>query len=81
MDRQHLDRLGVGLEAAAALLVGRVLARLGDPPAQPAVSAVVPELLGRRRGVQQLADVAQVGQPPLAVGRRAARARAGPRRA
>ena len=38
------------------------------------------ELLGRRGGVQQLADVAQVGQPALAVGGARARARAGPRR-
>ena len=35
MDRQHLDRLRVRFEAAAALLVGRVLARFGDLPAQP----------------------------------------------
>ena len=44
-----------------------------------AVSAVTPELLGRRRGVQQLADVAQVGEPALAVDACAAPARAGPR--
>ena len=75
MDRQHLDGLGVGLQAAAALLVGGVAARpRRSAGAATPVSAVVPELLGRRRGVQQLADVAQVGQPALAVGGRAARA-------
>ena len=81
MDREDLDRLGVGLEPAAALLVARVLLGLGDPPPQPRGERGRPELLGRRGGVQQLADVAQVGQPPLAVGAARARAPAAPRRA
>ena len=68
VDGQDLDGLGVGLEPAAALLVARVLGRLGDPPAQPAGQGRRPELLGRRRRVEELADVAQVGQPALPVG-------------
>ena len=69
MDRQDLDGLGVGLEPAAALLVARVLAGLGDPPAQPRGQGGHAELLGRRLGVEELADVAEVGQPALAVDR------------
>ena len=67
MDRQHLDRLGVGLQPPAALLVARLLLGLGDPPPQPRRQRGRAELLGRRRGVQELADVAQVGEPALAV--------------
>ena len=66
VDGEDLHGLGVGLEAAAAVLVVGVLVGLGDPPAQPGVSAVAPRLLGVGRGVQQLADVAQVGQLALA---------------
>ena len=68
VDRQDLDRLGVGLQAAAAVLVARVLVGLGDAPAQPRRPARSCRAARRRRGVQELADVAQVGQPPLAVG-------------
>ena len=67
VDRQHLHGLGVGLQPAAALLVAGVVAGLGDPTAQPRGQRGNAELLARRRGVQQLADVAQVGQPALAV--------------
>ena len=70
VDREDLDGLGVGLQAAAALLVGGVAVGLGDAPAQPRRQRRRPELLARRGGVQELADVAQVGQPALAVGAR-----------
>ena len=71
VDRQHLDRLGVGLEPAAALLVARVLApprrsagaARRSAPSSPICSAVA-------AACSSCADVAQVGQPPLAVGRR-----------
>ena len=59
---EDLDGVGVRLQAAAAVLVAGVPARLGDPPPQPAGERGGPELLG----VQQLADVPQVGQPALA---------------
>ena len=67
VDGEDLDRLGIGLEAAAALLVARVLAGRGDLLAQPRGQRGGAHLLGRRRGVQELADVAQVGQLALAV--------------
>ena len=70
VDRQHLDGVGVGLEAAAALLVVDVTLGLGDAPAQPSRQRGGAELLGRDLGVQELGDVAQVGQPALAVGGR-----------
>ena len=77
VDREDLDRLGVGLQPAAALLVAGVLRRpRRSAAAATPVSAVVAELLGRRRRVQQLADVAQVGQP-RARRRRARRTRSG----
>ena len=65
MDRQHLHGLVVGLQPAAALLVGLLLGR-GDPRAQPGDQRGRAHLLGLGRGVQELADVAQVGQPALA---------------
>ena len=67
MDRQHLDRLGVRLEPAAALLVAGVESGLGDPRPQPRRERRRAELLVGRGRVQQLPDVAQVGQLPLAV--------------
>ena len=67
VDGEHLDRLGVGLQAAAALLVGRVVPGVGDLPAQPRGERGDAGVLGHRRLVQQLGDVAQVGQAPLAV--------------
>ena len=81
VDRQHLHGLGVGLQPAAALLVARLLLGGGDPLAQPAGQRGRAEPLGGGRRVQQLADVAQVGQPPLAVDLGEQRGRAGPRRA
>ena len=69
VDREHLHRLGVGLQPAAALLVAGLLLGGGDPLAQPAGQRGRAEPLGGRRRVQELADVAQVGQPPLAVDR------------
>jgi hypothetical protein len=81
VDRQDLHRLLVGVQAAAALLVARLVLRGGDPLAQPGGQRGRAHVLGRRRGVQQLGDVAQVGQPALAVDARQDAARAGPRRA
>ena len=67
VDGQDLDRLLVGLQPAAAVLVARVLDGLGDPAPQPADQRGGAELLGGGRRVQQLGDVAHVGQRPLAV--------------
>ncbi len=82
VDGQHLDRLGVGLQAPAGLLLVGVAAGVGDPPPQPGGQRGHPELAGGRGGVQQLAHVAQVGELALAVGaRQQARGHAlGPRR-
>ena len=82
VDGEHLDGLGVGLEPPAALLVARVLLGLGDPAPQPRRQRRRrPCCSVGRRGVQELADVAQVGQRALAVGGPPARAPAAPRRA
>ena len=70
MHRQHLHRLGVALEPAAALLVVVVLRRLEHALAQPRRQRGGAHLLGHRRGVEQLADVPEVGHPPLAVDHR-----------
>ena len=67
VDGEHLDGLGVGLQAARALLVGRVGGGVGDAAAQPARQRGGAELLVHGDRVQELGDVAQVGQPPLAV--------------
>ena len=66
MDGQHLDRLGVGVEPQGAILVGAVPVGVGDPLPQPGGQRGNAELLLGRGGVQQLADVAEVGQPALA---------------
>ena len=66
VDGQHLHRLGVGVEPPGALLVGAVPVGLGDPLPQPGGQRGDAELLLGRGGVQQLADVAEVGQPALA---------------
>ena len=68
VDGEDLHRFGVGLEAPAAILVVRVLPRLGDPPPQPRGEGGGSELLGRRLQMQELADVAQIGELPFAVG-------------
>ena len=68
MDRQHLHRLAVRLQPPAAVLVGDVLAGLGDPAAQPRRQGGDPEPLGHRLAVEQLADVAEIGERALAVG-------------
>ena len=67
MDREHLDRLGVGFEPARALLLAVVAIRVGDALGQPAAQRGDAEPLGARGAVQQLREVAQVGQPALAV--------------
>ena len=68
VDRQDLDRLGVGVEPPAALLVAAVARRRrrSAGAARP-VSEVTPSCSLGRGGVQELADVAEVGQPALAV--------------
>ena len=55
MDRQHLHRLGVGVEPQRAILVGAVAVGVGDPLPQPGGQRGDPELLLGRGGVQQLA--------------------------
>ncbi len=67
VDRQHLHRLGVGLESAAAVLGVVFLAGLVDALAQPAGEGGDAELLGGGGAVQELADVAEVGELALAV--------------
>ena len=71
MDRQHLHRLGVGVEPRGCDPRRRCRGSASAIRCRSqAVSARDPELLGRRRDVQQLADVAEVGQSALAVGAR-----------
>ena len=67
MDGQHLHRLAVRLQPPAAVLVGDVLAGLGDPAAQPRRQGGDAEPAGHRLAVEQLADVAQIGERALAV--------------
>ena len=67
---QHLHRLGVALQPPAALLVVVVGRRLEHALAQPRRQRGRAHLLGHRRGVEQLADVPEVGHPPLAVDHR-----------
>ena len=66
MEGEHLDGVGVGVEPPRALVVGALAVGGGDPLTQPAGQRGEPELLGVGGGVQQLADVLQVGEPPLA---------------
>ncbi len=66
VDRQHLHRLGVGLEAAAALLGAPVGGRLGDPLAHPGGEGGDAQPRRGRLLVEQLADVAEVGEQALA---------------
>ena len=80
MDRQHLDRLGVRFEPPSALLLTLVAIRVRDALGQPAAQRGDPESLGARGTVQQLREVAHVGQPALAVAATRARGRPGPRR-
>ena len=74
MDREHLDRLGVGLEPPRALLLALVAIGIGDALGEPAAQRGDPELLGARGLMQQLREVAQVGQPALAVAAASTRA-------
>ncbi len=67
VDGHHLHRLGVGLQPAGPVLGVTVFAGLGDALAQPPGQRRHAQLLGRGLGVQELADVAQVGEPALAV--------------
>ena len=67
VDRQHLDRLGVGLEPPRPLLLALVALGVGDALGEPAAQRGSPEPLGARRPVEQLGEVAEVGQLALAV--------------
>ena len=78
MDREHLHGGGVGLEAAAAVLVEHVVAGLADAGPQPRGEGGDAEPLGRRLVVEQLADVAEIGER-RARRRRRDRTRAGRR--
>src|SRR5438445_11136936 len=69
MDGEDLYCLGVGLEAPAALLVVGVFSGLGDPLPQPGGEGAGAELGGGGGGVEELADVAQVGELAFPVGR------------
>jgi hypothetical protein len=67
MDREHLDGLGVGLEATTPLFGARVVARVSDPLAQPGGERGDPEMFGGDLCVKKLADMAKVGEPPLPI--------------
>ena len=58
MDGEDLHGLGVGLEAAGAILVLTVAVGIGDAAAQPCGQRRRPEAVGGRRRVEQLAHVA-----------------------
>ncbi len=70
VDGENLDRLGVGFQAPAALLVGGVGIGLGDPRPQPGGERARAELLGAGGAVQELTDVAQIGEATLPRGAR-----------
>ena len=59
---EDLHRGRVGLQPAASVLVGGVRPGVGDAPAQPAGERGHAELLLHGGAVQELADVAQVGE-------------------
>ena len=67
MDGEDLHRLGVGLEPPGALLLPVLLFGGRDLLREPAAQRGRAEALGGRGAVQQLREVAQVGQSPLAV--------------
>ena len=62
MDGEHLDGLGVRIEATAAVLVVPVLPRLVDPTAEPGRQCRGPEAFPLRLGMEELRHVMQVGQ-------------------
>ena len=68
MDRDHLHRVGVRLEAPRALLGLRLAISLDDTATEPIGQCRRSDPLDRPRFVQQLRDVAQVGHEPLAIG-------------
>ena len=70
VDREDLHRLRIGLEPARPLLLALLSLRGGHLLREPATQRRHPELLGGRGLVQQLREVAHVGQPALAVGAR-----------
>jgi hypothetical protein len=70
VDGQDLHREVVGLQPAGARLVAVPRPRVGHPPAQPRGQRRRAEALRRPRPVQELGDVAQVGERPLAAGAR-----------
>ena len=69
VDRQHLHGLRVGFQPAAAVLVGGVVGGVGDASLQPARQRGHPELFGHRFEVEELADVAEIGELAITVGR------------
>ena len=58
VDREHLDRLGVGLESPRALLLPVVALGVGDALGKPAAKRRDPEPLRAGRTVEQLREVA-----------------------
>ena len=63
---QYLNGVGVGLQTAHAVLGACVAVVGGHPPAQPAGQRCDAQPAVDRRGVQQLAKLAQIGQFALA---------------
>ena len=68
VDGEDLHRFGVGLQPAAAFLAVGVFFRFGDALAQPGGQRRRPQPLGGGGGVEQLADVAEVGEVAFAAG-------------
>ena len=66
VDGEDLHRLGVGLQPPAAFLAVGVFLGFGDPLPQPGGEGRHPQPLGGGGGVEELADVAEVGQVALA---------------
>ena len=67
MDGQNLDRLGIGVEAPAAVFrVGRLGVESFDPPGQPGPERRRAELGCGSLLVQQLGHVPEIGEIALA---------------
>ena len=67
MDGEHLHRFGVGLESPAAVIDAGVLFRVVDGLVEPCGQRGDADLLGGDHGMEQLTDVADVGQLPLSL--------------
>ena len=68
VDCEHLHGFGIGLEAAAAILVVPVCRGVVDPSPKPGGQCSRPEVVCLRLRVEELAHVAQIGQEPLTRG-------------